>query len=185
VKSTTDTHRGVDPPATSIDRVCGFEDFFERHRSGLGRLALLLTGDVSSAEDLTADVFLAVWRQWDTITGLEAQLAYVRRMMINMAASLTRRLFRERRRIALMRGGETDVVRDPDGADSVDVRAALLRLPVRRRACVVLRHALDLSEAEVAEALDISVGTVKSQTSKGMAQLHTLLSTSGNESGWA
>ena len=158
-----------------------FEAFFERHYTSLGRLAFLLTGNVAVAEDLTGDVFLAVWRQWSTISNVEAPMAYVRRMMVNTAASRTRRLVRERRRMTLMRAGEFEAVRDPDGAVSVDVRAALLRLPVRRRACVVLRHAFDLSEAETAEALGVSVGTVKSQTSKGMAQLHKLLVTSGQE----
>jgi DNA-directed RNA polymerase specialized sigma24 family protein len=55
------------------------------------------------------------------------------------------------------------------------VRTALTRLPVRRRACVLLRHAFDLSEKDTAMALGISVGTVKSQTSKGMAELERML----------
>jgi DNA-directed RNA polymerase specialized sigma24 family protein len=57
----------------------------------------------------------------------------------------------------------------------VDVRAALDRLPFRKRACVVLRHAFDLSEKDTALALGISVGAVKSQTSKGMAELERVL----------
>lgn len=153
-----------------------FEEFFESHQASLGRFAFLLTGNVTAAEDLTADVFLAVWRRWDTVSSVEAPLAYVRRMMVNMAASGTRRMIREQRRVTLLQAGEFEAVRDPDGAVSVDVRAALLRLPVRRRACVVLRHGFDLSEAETAEALGVSVGTVKSQTSKGVAQLQKLLS---------
>lgn len=186
VKATARTYRAGDWPAAVVDRTgAGFEVFFERHRSGLGRFALLLTGDVTAAEDLTSDVFLAVWRQWDTIARLEAQLPYVRRMMVNTAVSRSRSFAREQRRIALSRVGESETVRDPDGAVSVDVRKALLRLPVRRRACVVLRHAFDLSEAEAADALGVSVGTVKSQTSKGMAQLHALLSGPGRDSGWA
>lgn len=57
----------------------------------------------------------------------------------------------------------------------VDVQEALRRLPFRKRACVVLRHAFDLSEKDTALALGVSVGTVKSQTSKGMAELQRLL----------
>ncbi len=158
-----------------------FEEFFERHHAGLGRLAYLLTGNVAAAEDLAGDVFLAVWRQWSTIAVVEAPMAYVRRMMVNTAASRNRRLSRERRRLLLMRAGESEAVRDPDVGISVDVRAALLKLPVRRRACVVLRHAFDLSEAETAEALGVSVGTVKSQTSKGVAQLQKLLAAPAQE----
>jgi RNA polymerase sigma-70 factor (sigma-E family) len=156
-----------------------FEDFFERTRAGLGRFSLLLAGDTASAEDLMADVFLMVWRQWETVSTVEEPLAYVRRMMVNTAASRTRRLLREQRRNSLALAGVSEAVRDPDGAESVDVRAALMRLPLRRRACVVLRHAFDLSEAETAAALVVSVGTVKSQTSKGVAQLQRLLSDEG------
>jgi RNA polymerase sigma-70 factor (sigma-E family) len=180
VSSSAGWGQGVSSVAVEAPRAT-FEAFFERHHAGLGRLAFLLTGNTTAAEDLTGDVFLAVWRQWDTISHVEAPMAYVRRMMVNTAASRTRRLIRERRRMTLLSAGEFEAVRDPDGAISVDVRAALLRLPVRRRACVVLRHAFDLAEAETAEALGVSVGTVKSQTSKGMAQLQKLLTTSGQE----
>jgi RNA polymerase sigma-70 factor (sigma-E family) len=178
--SSTGWGRGLSSVAVEAPRAT-FEAFFERNHANLGRLAFLLTGNVAAAEDLSGDVFLAVWRQWSTISNVDAPMAYVRRMMVNTAASRTRRLVRERRRMTLLHAGEFEAVRDPDGAVSVDVRAALLRLPVRRRACVVLRHAFDLSEAETAEALGVSVGTVKSQTSKGMAQLQKLLAASGQE----
>jgi RNA polymerase sigma-70 factor (sigma-E family) len=158
-----------------------FEAFFDRHFRELDRLAYLLTQDSASADDLCADVFLAVWRQWNRVTSRDDPFAYVRRMMVNMAASRVRRLTRERHRLALFHQGQRQASSGPDGAAVVDVRAALLRLPVRRRACVVLRHAFDLSEQEVAATLGISVGTVKSQTSKGMAQLQELLA--GTEEG--
>lgn len=64
---------------------------------------------------------------------------------------------------------------DPDTAVVVDVRSALLRLPPRRRACLVLRHGFQLTEYEVAETLGVSVGTVKSQTSKAVAQFRRQL----------
>ena len=64
---------------------------------------------------------------------------------------------------------------DPDTAVVVDVRSALLRLPPRRRACLVLRHCFQLTEYEVAETLGVSVGTVKSQTSKAVAQFREQL----------
>ena len=64
---------------------------------------------------------------------------------------------------------------DPDTAVVIDVRSALLRLPPRRRACLVLRHCFQLTEYEVAETLGVSVGTVKSQTSKAVAQFRLQL----------
>jgi len=152
-----------------------FERFFARHHRELARLAYLLSGEPGAAEDLTAEVFLAAWQRWDTVWGADQPFAYVRRIMVNLAASRLRRITTERRRLALVYAGNRETVVNPDPAASVDVRAALLRLPVRRRACVVLRHAFDLSEADVAVTLGVSVGTVKSQTSKGMAQLARLL----------
>jgi RNA polymerase sigma factor (sigma-70 family) len=92
-----------------------------------------------------------------------------------MARNRTRRAIRERSRIKLLGAGRTERAEAPDVAAGLDVRRALARLPFRKRACVVLRHAFDLSEKETAEALGISVGTVKSQTSKGMAELRRLL----------
>jgi RNA polymerase sigma-70 factor (sigma-E family) len=148
-----------------------FEAFFDRHHRGLSRLAYLLTGDHLTADDLTADVFLVAWRQWDRVWSADQPVAYVRRVMVNLAATRIRRLTRERTRLPLFHVSDSEATAGPDGAAVVDVRVALDRLPARRRACVVLRHALDLPEAEVAEILGISVGTVKSQTSKGVAQL--------------
>jgi len=158
-----------------------FERFFARHHRDLARLAFLLSGDRGSAEDLTAEVFLAAWQRWATVWSADQPYAYVRRIMVNIAASRLRRITTERRRLALVYAGTSQTASLPDPTATVDVRAALLRLPVRRRACVVLRHAFDLSEADVAATLGVTVGTVKSQTSKGMAQLAKLLEGPVNE----
>lgn len=92
-----------------------------------------------------------------------------------MARERIRSAVRERRRIALFWSRSPEKVEGPDMAAVLDVRTALARLPFRKRACVVLRHAFDLSEKDTAAALGISVGTVKSQTSKGMAELEGIL----------
>jgi RNA polymerase sigma-70 factor (sigma-E family) len=152
-----------------------FEAFFDRHHRELSRLAYLLSGDHVAADDLTADAFLVAWRQWDRVWSADQPLAYVRRVVVNLAASRIRKLSRERTRLPLFHVSDAEATTGPDGAAVVDVRAALQRLPDRRRACVVLRHALDLPESEVAEILGISVGTVKSQTSKAVAQLQQQL----------
>ena len=102
-------------------------------------------------------------------------VAYARGVVANLARERIRSTVRERRRVALFWSRSTEHVDGPDVAVVLDVRAALTRLPFRKRACVVLRHAFDLSEKDTAAALGISVGTVKSQTSKGMAELERLL----------
>jgi RNA polymerase sigma-70 factor (sigma-E family) len=151
-----------------------FERFVQQHGATLSQLAYLLIGDTGDADDLAADVLLAAWRQWATVRSAQYPVAYLRRMTANMAANRIRRLRLGRAKVLLLRADAARSARPPDG-QSVDVRRALARLPKRRRACVVLRLAFDLSEREVARTLRISVGTVKSQTSKGVAQLRDVL----------
>jgi RNA polymerase sigma-70 factor (sigma-E family) len=147
-----------------------YRDFVTQQARGLGRLAYLLLGDQHAAEDLTAEVFLAVWRQWHQVSQADRPIAYVRRVMVNQAAAHFARKAREREGLERLSHVTTDSLADPDSAAVVDVQAALLRLPPRRRACLVLRFAFDLTEREVAAILGVSVGTVKSQTFKAAAQ---------------
>jgi len=163
-------------PRAEGDAGESFDAFARAQLGGLSRLAWLLTGDHATAEDLTAETLLAAWNRWERLLEVENPVAYLRRIMVNLAAARIRSSIRERRRIRLFHIDALRIGVDPDGGVVVDVRAALRHLPVRRRACVVLRHAFDLSEDEVARILGISVGTVKSQTSRGMAQLQRLLS---------
>ncbi|MER7567755.1 SigE family RNA polymerase sigma factor [Streptomyces sp. NPDC048523] len=152
-----------------------FHAFFERHYAELSRLALLLTGEPDAADDLAADALLALWHRWDRVRAADHPAAYARGVVANLARTRIRSAVRERRRIALFWSQREEKVDNPDVAGTVDVQEALRRLPFRKRACVVLRHAFDLSEKDTALALGVSVGTVKSQTSKGMAELQRLL----------
>ncbi|MFC9244235.1 SigE family RNA polymerase sigma factor [Streptomyces sp. NPDC057136] len=152
-----------------------FDAFFEAHFAELSRLAHLLTGDSTGADDLAADALLALWRRWDRMRAAEYPVAYARGVVANMARSRIRSAVRERRRITLFWSSQSEVTDGPDVPAVIDVQEALSRLPFRKRACVVLRHAFDLSERDTALALGISVGTVKSQTSKGMAELQRQL----------
>ncbi|MFD5648716.1 SigE family RNA polymerase sigma factor [Streptomyces sp. NPDC127039] len=152
-----------------------FHDFFDRHYRELGRLAHLLTGDPDAADDLAADALAALWHRWDRVRSARHPVAYARGVVANLARGRIRAAVRERRRTALFWAQHGEHANTPDVAALVDVRQALGRLPFRKRACVVLRHAFDLSEKDTALALRISVGTVKSQTSKGMKELERLL----------
>ncbi|MET2716320.1 SigE family RNA polymerase sigma factor [Streptomyces harbinensis] len=155
-----------------------FDAFFERHHAELARLAHLLLGgrdSAESADDLAADALVAIWHRWERVRAADRPIAYARGVVANMARSRIRSRTRERRRIALFWSQHSTHTEGPDVPAVLDVRAALDRLPYRKRACVVLRHAFDLSERETARALGISVGTVKSQTSRGIAELERLL----------
>ncbi|MFF1375016.1 SigE family RNA polymerase sigma factor [Streptomyces sp. NPDC058308] len=161
-------------PAAS-DAATEFHAFFERHYAELARLAHLLTGEADGADDLAADALLALWHRWERVRAADHPAAYARGVVANMARSRIRSAVRERRRVTLFWSGRDEDVAGPDIPAVVDVREALRALPFRKRACVVLRHAFDLSEKDTAQALGVSVGTVKSQTSKGMAELQRRL----------
>nr|WP_237498271.1 MULTISPECIES: SigE family RNA polymerase sigma factor [unclassified Streptomyces] len=144
----------------------------------MARLAHLLTGEADAADDLAADALLALWHRWDRVREAGHPVAYARGVVANLARTRIRSAVRERRRIALFwapRGGDDGAVEGPDVPAVVDVQEALRRLPFRKRACVVLRHAFDLSERDTSLVLGISVGTVKSQTSRAVAELQRLL----------
>jgi RNA polymerase sigma-70 factor (sigma-E family) len=154
-----------------------FQEFFERHYAELARLAHLLTGESDAADDLAADALLAMWHRWDRVRAADHPVAYARGVVANLARTRIRSAVRERRRIALFWPRSEENADDPDVPAVLDMQQALRRLPFRKRACVVLRHAFDLSERDTALALGISVGTVKSQTSRGMRELERLLDT--------
>ncbi|MFN8077837.1 MAG: SigE family RNA polymerase sigma factor [Kineosporiaceae bacterium] len=165
-----------DVPVGTAGSDRGYADFVQRHAHDLGRLAYLMTGDGDGAEDLLADALLAAWQRWDTVLAADSPLAYVRGIVVKLAATRVRRLVRERAHLVLLRSDARSVAaaeRDVPGV--VDVRAALRRLPAGQRACVVLRHGMGLSEEDTARTLGVSVGTVKSQTSKAAARLRRLL----------
>lgn len=149
-----------------------FHDFVNAHMAELARLAFMLSGDRDAADDIAADALLAAWKQWERVRGADSSLAYVRGIVVNLAGSRVRRLVRERSRLVLLRSdARSATTQGPDTPAIVDLQKALRSLPRGQRACVVLRHGLGLSEAETARTLGISVGTVKSQTSKGAAAL--------------
>jgi RNA polymerase sigma-70 factor (sigma-E family) len=156
------------------DRERTFQVFFEQHHADLARLAYLITGDANVADDIAADALVEIWRHWERVEAAENPLAYARGVLANLARNWIRRQGRERRGLLSLKLFAEDA-RSTDVPAVMDVRAALRRLPLRRRECVVLRYAFDVPEREVAEILGISVGTVKSQTSRGADQLASFL----------
>jgi RNA polymerase sigma-70 factor (sigma-E family) len=166
------------PPPTGAGQSSAeseFQDFFESHHRELARFAYLLAGDHDAADDIAADALASAWLHWERVRTADNPLAYVRRIVANLAASRLRRTIRERRGMATLGMLADHSPGDTDIPALLDLRAALMTLPARKRACVVLRYAFDLSESETASTLGISVGTVKSQTSKGVAELERLL----------
>jgi RNA polymerase sigma-70 factor (sigma-E family) len=140
-------------------------------RSGsLLRSAYLLTGNRADAEDLVQAALAKTYLAWDRIEDRRALDGYVRRAMINTHISWWRR-----RRLEEYPTDELpdQVVADHAGASDLaeTLRRAVDRLPQRMRAAVVLRYFEDMTEAEVADALGVSLGTVKSTVSRAVAKL--------------
>lgn len=136
----------------------GFEDFVRARRGALLRTAYLLTGQHADAEDLVQAALIKAVPHWSKIA--DHPEPYVRRILARESVSRWRR--RRWREVSSDDLPET-AQRDPDVASREDLRRALASLAPRQRAVIVLRYFEDLSEAETADALDIAVGTVKSQ----------------------
>ena len=155
-----------------------FDSFFRGRGPALLRTAYLLTGDRHLAEDLVQDALARTHRAWHRLHDDGNPEAYARRVMVNLQVSWWRR-----RRVAeVLPGDLPDVAHRGDrrdsSADAVErlaLRTALLQLPARQRAVIVLRFFDDRSEAQTAEILNCRIGTVKSHQSRALARLRTLL----------
>jgi RNA polymerase sigma-70 factor (sigma-E family) len=147
-----------------------FEEFVASRGRDLWRSAWLLTGDAHKAEDLVQTALMKCWRRWSSIADDGAVEAYVRRTMVTTYTDWWRRKWNGERPTEDV----PDVVQhDPAWGDRQDILAALASLPRGQRAVIVLRFYEDLTEAQTAEALGISVGTVKSQTSRALSALRS------------
>lgn len=145
-----------------------FAAYMAARQSALLRTAYLLTGDPHTAEDLVQTALAKLYLSWDKVTHRDSLDGYVRRILVNENNSLWRRPWKRR---------ETTSDRLPEqqtpeqrGHDS-GLWDLVQSLPRKQRAAVVLRYYEELSEAETAAVLGVSVGTVKSQTSRALAAM--------------
>jgi RNA polymerase sigma-70 factor (sigma-E family) len=162
-------HRSRDISGGDVTSSADFDGFVAARSSALLRTAYLLTRDEGLAEDLLQTALTKAWFAWSRIDGDPEP--YVRRILVNTFSSWWRRKWTgEQAHAELPEPPLTS--HGPDATDQRhDLWTAMGRLPRRQRAVVVLRFVEDLSEAETARLLGCSVGTVKSQASKGLAKL--------------
>ena len=148
-----------------------FRAYVAARSPALMRTAYLLTGHRADAEDLLQTALAKTYLAWDRIQAREALDGYVRRVLVNTQTSRwRRRKLAEYPTDALPeRRSERDATEDVALHDAL--WTALAQLPKRQRAAVVLRYYEDLSEAETADVLGVSVGTVKSTTSRALIKL--------------
>jgi RNA polymerase sigma-70 factor (sigma-E family) len=148
----------------------GFAEFVTARRAALLRSAYLLTGDHQEAEDLVQVALVKAVGHWRKIA--DRPEPYVKKILARESISRwRRRRWREQPTEVLPERAGT--VPDPHAYD--DLRAALARLAPRQRAVIVLRYYEDLTERQIADALGVSVGTVKSQARDGLARLRDLV----------
>ena len=146
-----------------------FRDFVVARSPALLSLAWMLTNDSGRAEDLLQTSLARTWLHWRRLSRDGDPLAYVRKVMVNTAAAWWRRRWRAEVPTSTLPDVETtDSFTATDDRDAL--RRALAELPHRQRAVVVLRYYAGMSEAETAQLLGCSVGSVKSQASRGLSR---------------
>ena len=151
-------------------RDADFTAYMQARKPSLLRTAYLLTGDRHSAEDLVQVSLAKLYLAWDRVQDRGSIDGYVRRIMVNEHNSLWRRGWKKRE-FATETMPETSSHDEYDEGTRGALWDAVQTLPKKARAVVVLRYYEQLSEAETAEILGISVGTVKSQASRALATL--------------
>jgi RNA polymerase sigma-70 factor (sigma-E family) len=159
-----------------------FERFVAANVEELLRIGYLVTGDRSEAEDLVQEALLRLARRWPRVRRMRHQGAYARRVLANLAIDGVKRRTRRHSELELGQRGisEQPQVGVAGAAErSLEARSELLEglgtLPPRQRVVLVLRYFEDLSEAQTAELLGCSLGTVKSTASRGLERLRAAI----------
>jgi len=162
--------------STTWDADTAVEELYATHYRRLVRLSVLLVRDVETAEEVVQDSFVAMHGRWRRLRQPDQALAYLRQTVVNRSRSVLRHR-------GVQAAYSPPVAADRPGTDEDALAAerrthvldALRELPERQREVLALRYYLDLSEAEIAEALGISRGAVKSHASRGVSALRAVM----------
>jgi RNA polymerase sigma-70 factor (sigma-E family) len=156
------------------DRDRGFAAYFASRSSAMRGSAYLLCGDWHRAEDLVQNTFVKLYRAWNRISRHETLDAYTRRILVRTFLDEARRGFFHREQPT---EEQPDLTASPVRSveDRMVLQRALVEVPPRQRAALVLRFWEDLSVDDTAKALGCSAGTVKSQVSRGLATMRELV----------
>jgi RNA polymerase sigma-70 factor (sigma-E family) len=154
-------------------------DLYAAHWAGLVRLAWLLLRDDQLAEEVTQDAFISVHASWSSLRDHSRAAAYLRRSVVNGARSRLRHRGVEERYLGRVQGERATSGGHEPGPEERALEheshaamiRALTRLSQRQREVLTMRYYLDLSEAEISDALGISAGSVKAHAHRGLAAL--------------
>jgi len=161
-----------------------FASWMAARQGRLLRTAYLLTGDVHAAEDLVQTALAKLYLAWDRVADAPSVDAYARKVLVNEHTSMWRRLWRHREVVSDTSTHEVPVRGEEYDGFGAALWSAVRALPERQRAVVVLRYYEQLSEKETADALGVSLGTVKSQASRALTTLRTHLGDRDDLTGW-
>jgi RNA polymerase sigma-70 factor (sigma-E family) len=157
-----------------------FSDFVLAQSESLMRSAYLMTGRRADAEDAVQATLLKVYLSWHRIERREAVGAYARKALLREVLTLRRGPLR--RLWVTDRPPELAISPDDGGTETRDLlHTALLRLPAKQRAVIVLRYYEDLTEQQTADALGVRLGTVKQHASRGLSRLREELDANAEE----
>jgi RNA polymerase sigma-70 factor (sigma-E family) len=161
------------PPSDADQAIAAM--YSTEYRS-LVRISVVLVGDVGTAEEVVQDCFIAMYAAWRRLKNVDKAVNYLRRSVVNRSRSVLRRRVVADKHVPKH---EPDMPSAEQGAitqlERAAVIAALGSLPARQREAIMLRYYLDLSEEEVASAMRISCGAVKSHTARAKAALRSVL----------
>lgn len=160
--------------ATEPTRAELVDVLFRRHYVALLRLAVVMLGSQEAAEDVVQEAFVALHRNWRSLRDPEAAEAYLRSVVLNCSRSWVRRQVTQRaaRPLMLVREQNESPEDTAVGRDEVGSLVAVMRTLARRqREVLACRYVLELSVAETAQLLEISEGSVKTHTHRGLQAL--------------
>lgn len=150
-----------------------FSEWMTARQPALLRTAYLLTGDHHGAEDLVQNTLAKVYLTWHKVRDQQAIDGYARRILVNENNSTWRRAWKKRETVSDQVPDWVPAHDTYDEGQGSALWSLVQTLPRKQRAAVVLRYYEELTEAEAADVLGCSVGTVKSQTSRALASLRS------------
>lgn len=166
------------PPDADADARQQVTALFEAHALGLVKLAKVMLGDQSIAEDVVQDAFVGMYRRWASLRDKDKALGYLRNSVLNGCRTVHRDRTRRDRALLLAPGADGIASAEESaliGEANREVLTALRALPARQREAVVLRHYLGLTEEQAAQTMRVTRGTIKSATSRGLSALARIL----------
>lgn len=162
--------------ATAAEREANMRTLYERRHADMVRFAAFLTGDPSQADDIAQDAFVRVFDAWDRVEDSDKLDAYLKATVVNLVRGRHRRNEVAKRRgaphLTVVASAEETAM---GSVGREQVLAAVATLPIRQRACVVMRHWMRMTETEIADTLDLSVGSVRTHIKRGTKSLQERL----------